>query len=607
MTYLPSRKSAFRRLHLIASAAGALALLSSVVPSTAQAGDAVVTPLVARGLDPLIALNMTSLISSELDFMGAYENVDQLTEVPASLNSSCLNSASCLGGIAKSNGSQAVLTGALAQVGNKYDFFLVLYDNGRIVRKIEFTMPNVPSLIADGMAARVKELVTGEKPAEQSTTTAAVLDMDAFDDDEDEEDMAVIATGPGNSRRIATPGGDRPRNDELDDFDLDSDPEDDDRRKAEEEKRRRAAAATAAREEERQAAAAREEERRADEAREEERRVAAAAAARKEDERRAAAERRREEAKAEDRRQAAIAAEDARIRQEEEDAAAATSVDDDEDEFDFDFGGGGVAVVDDEEEDEDDDRGAVVVPTRRSTSSRDLDDPPERSSRSSSSSRDSSSRAKKEPTRRSTEDRYDFDEEPDTIRKKKKSSDREPDTVRKKKSKNSSSDVSDTKASIAIRAGYSRFQALNFVTYGGEGSFMATPNLAIVAGAEAYSTRRQVDISEFEDPEDAVAAEQWNTIMPLNAGIQYKFGASKVRPYVGGGIQIIPGVVKDEGGVAIGLRARGGADFAVTDVFGFNINIAAGMWSGQQFQQIQEDFGASALVPQFSAGTIFLF
>ena len=105
----------------------------------------------------------------------------------------------------------------------------------------------------------------------------------------------------------------------------------------------------------------------------------------------------------------------------------------------------------------------------------------------------------------------------------------------------------------------------------------------------------------------AVAAEQWNTILPLNAGVQYKFGASKVRPYVGGGLQIIPGVVKDQGGVAIGLRARGGADFAITDAFGFNVNVAAGMWSGEQFKQIQDGLRASALVPQFSAGTIFLF
>ena len=148
------------------------------------------------------------------------------------------------------------------------------------------------------------------------------------------------------------------------------------------------------------------------------------------------------------------------------------------------------------------------------------------------------------------------------------------------------------------------FQDLNFVTYGAEAAFMATPNLAVVAGAEAYSTRRVVPVEQLEEGQ---VAEQWNTILPLNAGLQYKFGTSNIRPYVGGGLQIIPGVVKDSGGVAIGLRARGGADFAVTDVFGFNVNVAAGLWSGQQFQQIQDGFGTSALVPQISAGTIFLF
>lgn len=557
MNHTPRRTAASLLLSLAAVAA----------PSVALAGDAVVTPLVAKGIDPLVNLNMTSLISSELDFMGTYENVDQMTDVPKGLSASCLNSASCLGGIAKAQGSQAVITGALAQVGNKYDFFLVLYDNGRIVRKKEFTLPNVPSVIADSMGGHVKELVTGEKPADQTAGAAAVVDAGAFDDDFEDDDMAIIApVGGGNSRRIPTGSGGSSRSNELDDFDLDSDPEDDARREREEREARERA-----------------------EREEEERRRAAALAAQREREEREAREREEEE---ERRRAAALAAqreEDERRRREEEAAAAAAAEEEEEDDFDFSFGGG--VVIEDEEEDE-----AVAYD----------DDPPPPARTSSRDRYDDLEDEDPEP-RRSSRDRYDDleDDEPKSRERERRSNlDDAPARVKQPRERNNSGSSDDVRASIALRGGYSRFQDLNFFTYGAEASFMATPNFAIVAGAEAYSTRRVIP---FEELEEGQAAEQWNTILPLNAGAQYKFGSSNIRPYVGGGIQIIPGVVKDAGGVAIGLRARGGADFHVTDVFGFNVNIAAGLWSGQQFQEIQSGFTAAGIVPQFSAGTIFLF
>ena len=559
MKHSPRSASAPRLLALSVASLG-LAL----APATAFAGDAVVTPLVARGIDPLVSLNMASLISSELDFMGTYENVDQLDMAPAGLNAGCLNSASCLGGIASANGTQAVVTGALAQVGNKFDFFLVLYDNGRIVRKKEFTLPNVPSVIADSMGAHVKELVTGEKPAEQNTAVATVVDAGAFDDFEDDDDIVIAPTG-GNSRRIPTSSSGS-RSTELDDFDLEDDGEDE--RRAREEEERRAAAAAAAAERERELERQRAEEERR---REEARRAEAAAARERELERqRAEDERRREE--------------------ERRAAAAAAAAEDPEEEEDFDFSFGGGVTIDEEEED--DSSGGIAFadddPPARRTETRDdydfSDDPPARSSR------------------------YDLDEdERRTSSSRSSSRDERPTRVRETGSRarlDERPSMSETKASIALRGGVSRFQDLNFVTYGAEAAFMATPNLAIIAGAEAYSTRRVVPVEQLEEGQ---LAEQWNTILPLNAGLQYKFGSSNIRPYVGGGLQIIPGVVKDSGGVAMGLRARGGADFAVTDVFGFNINVAAGLWSGQQFERIEDGFGTSAMVPQLSAGTIFLF
>jgi hypothetical protein len=565
--------------HRRAAASLLLSLAALGAPSVGLAGDAVVTPLVAKGIDPLVSLNMTSLISSEIDFMGAYDNVDQMTKVPTGLNGACLNSASCLGGIAKAEGAQAVITGALAQVGNKYDFFLVLYDNGRIVRKKEFTLPNVPSVIADSMGGHVRELITGEKPADQNTGAAAVVDAGAFDDGFEDDEMAIIApVGGGNSRRIPTGGGASDRGGDLEDFDLDADPEDDARRQREEREARE----------------------RAEQEEEDRRKAAALAAQREEDERRAREERERQareererQAREEDERRkaAAVAAkreEDDRRRREEEAAAAAASApaEDDEDDFDFSFGGG-VSVVE-EDDSSSSSRGAAVVE----------DDPPSRDRYADVEDDDP-------PPRRTTPSRYDDLEDEPRDRSKDRRADLDDGPARVKQPREKkSSDASDVRASIALRGGYSRFQQLNFFTYGAEASFMATPNFAIIAGAEAYSTRRVIPFDELEEGQ---AAEQWNTILPLNGGGLYKFGTSNVRPYVGGDVVIIPGVVKDEGGVAIGLRARGGADFHVTDVFGFNLNVSAGMWSGQQFQSIQDGFGNTGIVPQFSAGTIFLF
>jgi hypothetical protein len=99
----------------------------------------------------------------------------------------------------------------------------------------------------------------------------------------------------------------------------------------------------------------------------------------------------------------------------------------------------------------------------------------------------------------------------------------------------------------------------------------------------------------------------WNSIMPLNIGAAYKFLNDPIRPYVGGDLLIIPGYVQDAQGAAIGLRIRGGMDIMVSDNFGFNLNGALGIWSGKEFDKLEDDFSSSAMVPQLSAGTVIAF
>ena len=583
-------------------------LAAGLLPSTALAGDAVVSPLVSKGVDPLVVLNMTSLIASELDFMGKYDNVDQLQEMPAGMNGACLASPSCLGQVAKANKTGAVVAGAVALTGNKFDLFLVLYDGGRIVRSKDFTIVNVPSVIADSMGGYVKELVTGQsagKAATENSDVEAAAEMtsaDMFEDDFEFEDKP----SSGNSRRIPVPAGRTGGDDELGDFDMMED----------ESTSRAAEAAKAKAAEEAKAKAAAEERRRAEE---EARRQA------EEEARRQAEEEAHRQAEEDARRRKAEAAAEERRRADEEESrrrsAAASSSSDDEDFEDLQFGKAAdqieieeiqfksaPAAIVVEDDDSDDDYVAFSAPSRSSSS--------DSSSRSSSSryssDDDSSSRSSRssDDDERSSRSSRSSDDDERSSRSSSRSSrysdlDDEDDGSSRKTKRTTSSSDAEASSSLAARLGYSKFQDLGFVTYGAEATFMPTPFLALVGGIEAYSTRRQIPPALTQDA--TVPVYEWNTILPMNVGLMYKMTSHSVRPYVGADLQIIPGYVKDSGGMAVGVRARGGADFMVADNFGFNLNVGAGFWSGKNFETVQKEFNSSALVPSISGGTVIAF
>lgn len=201
---------------LLATPVLALGLLGS---SSALAADAVVSPLVSKGVDPLVVLNLTSLIASELDFMGEYEFTTQLETMPPTMSSKCLASGSCLGEIARQNQGSAMVAGAVSKVGNKLDLYLVLAEDGVIKRTVEKSVPNIPSVIADSMGGYVKELVTGVSAAEEAAENnvgAGLVGADLFEEEDDFE----VAIDP--SGRDDFGGGDD--FEDLSDFDLD-DPE----------------------------------------------------------------------------------------------------------------------------------------------------------------------------------------------------------------------------------------------------------------------------------------------------------------------------------------------------------------------------------------------
>ena len=267
-----------------------------------------------------------------------------------------------------------------------------------------------------------------------------------------------------------------------------------------------------------------------------------------------------------------------------------------EEEFSFSLGGGVVSVneamdEDTAREEEEYDRGSIAAAgySRPSSSSSSQSrpaprrEPPPRETRDTRGGYDDldggSTRERPEPRRVDSSDRARVD-----------------------RSRSGSSDA--PTVSITGRVGYSRFQTFNFVTYGAEIGVHPVENLAVLAGLEGYSVRRDVP----QELQDAGAPPVvWNSIMPINIGAAYKFFNDPIRPYVGGDMLIIPGYVQDASGAAIGLRVRGGFDYMVADNFGLNINGALGIWSGKEFDRLDAEFSTSAMVPQLSMGTVIAF
>jgi hypothetical protein len=158
---------------------------------------------------------------------------------------------------------------------------------------------------------------------------------------------------------------------------------------------------------------------------------------------------------------------------------------------------------------------------------------------------------------------------------------------------------------LTARGGYSRYYSFNFLTGGGEVAVAAAKGFHLLAGVEMYAVQRTL-------PPDVASAvgifREWNFIFPLNVGGLYKFPIGRVQPYVGADTIFVQ-YYKDEVGAdwAVGGRVRAGADMMVHPNFGFNLNVAAGVWSGQNWGLIEANVGQTGFLPQVSAGTVVAF
>ncbi len=631
------------------------AVLLLCAPSIAWAGGlAVVAPLVDSGVGTKTTSNLTSLISSELDFSGSFDTVTEIA-APSSLNASCLSSTSCLGGIAKANGADTVIAGQVAPGSAGLKVSLVLYDakKNTIVRKKQYELAADVGALATTAPKMVKE-ITGQGAAAAAAAEAESVQTTAFDDEEDFDFDGQKTEVKGKTK--FTPDAKKGKLEDVDD--------EDDARAAAEAKAKAKAAADARAKAEATAKAKAEAESKARADAEAKARADAAAKAKAEAAARAKAEaeaqaRADEEAEAEARAEAAAAA--AAKASKSKKPAPTTEEEDLEAELaNFSFGGGGAVKAEEEEAEEEEEvdtrsfserhaSTATKTPTKTTSSKAKVveedeeeedvvvedeeeeEAPPPRTStkRVVEEEEEEEEPAPRVSTKRVVEEE-DEEEEPaprvSTARLMDDEEDEEEATRSSSRTRASSDDDEDldgpssrtgvrsneakAKFAFVARGGYSRFGNLDFVTYGVEMNIPVASRVVILMGIEGASTNRnyteeeRTQIATWADiPPEQV--QDWNATLPINLGFAYKVPLTNVQPYVGlDGLAMAYTANTD---FAFGGRVRGGCDFLVSDNFGFNLDLALGVLSGEQFDLIQKDLEDTGFYPEIRAGTVLTF
>jgi hypothetical protein len=471
--------------------------LFTLFATGAHAQSVVVPPLVARGAPSMTASNMTALIASELEFMGEFEEINQLDKRPPQLGPNCLGSTPCLAGIAKKGGSSNLLGGKVTKYGEEFEVVLTYMKDSRIVRTVKRRMSTDPIAVADEVAALVRHAVTGVDPAAKAAEDrvsgfdgGGVALMDDEEDEEDDDALLMAAPAAAVAVSTADPLGDE------DDF-IDEDPEEDGFG---------AGAAVGA------AAGAT---------------VGAAAASRG--------------ARTPSRTPAPAPA-----------PAPAPPVEDSFDPDAITFGGSADDIS----------FGSAATMIQ-------VDGPPE------------------DPI--DDTDAYDdevVEPEPRQTRQPKRPRTKTPKRIKPKRSKPKRQAPSRSDSGgieVTGTTGYARFQSMNFITFGAEAAYEVMPNIAVVGGLEAHTTKRSL-------PQDQVPAgepaEVWNNLMAINLGAVYRLSDETLRPYVGAGIQMLPSYVEAGGGVAFGFRALAGADYQITDKLSARAGLGTGLWAGSQWYKI---------------------
>ena len=177
--------------------------------NVAFAGDAVVIPLYSPNLPAAKVGNITSLITSEVDFSGRYDMVFPADARPKSLTPKCLKAVSCLKPIAEGEGVTSMVTGSVTKMGGELEFFVVLYENGKIIRMKRFRITDDPLSLAADVGGYIQEVVTGKTvEKEEETLGTAPIAADVLDEEEDifggdSDPLGDFSLDPAEEERLA--------------------------------------------------------------------------------------------------------------------------------------------------------------------------------------------------------------------------------------------------------------------------------------------------------------------------------------------------------------------------------------------------------------------
>jgi hypothetical protein len=186
------------------------ASLTFFFSNIALAGDAVVVPLYSPNLPAGKVGNITSLITSEVDFSGRYDMVFPADSRPKTLTPKCLKSVPCLRPIAEGEGVTSMVTGSVTKIGSELEFFVVLYEDSKIIRMKRFRITDDPLSLASDVGSYIQEVVTGkavEKEEEETLGTAPIA-ADVLDEEDDifggsEDPLGDFSLDPAEEERLA--------------------------------------------------------------------------------------------------------------------------------------------------------------------------------------------------------------------------------------------------------------------------------------------------------------------------------------------------------------------------------------------------------------------
>jgi len=150
------------------------------------------------------------------------------------------------------------------------------------------------------------------------------------------------------------------------------------------------------------------------------------------------------------------------------------------------------------------------------------------------------------------------------------------------------------------RLGWTRYYVLEFMTFDAEMRFHAADGLYVVAGVELYVANRLLDDDQGEQ------RRRVNAMVPVHAGALYGTHLGRLEAYVGGDV-IAAKYNADAGAVSVGVRARAGADVMITDDWGVNLDVSAGLWGAKGWPVIEEDVRQVGLLPRLSGGVAYVF